>query len=384
MRYALHKKPGCHHQPSILTETDRFAIMPVLSPMFCSMPLGSEGSEFRKHSDHFFEKLFDPVLQLKGYDVKRADEIPRPGIITELIIEALWKSDLVIADLSFHNPNVFYELSLRHSFGKPVIQVIRADESIPFDLAAIQTFHLPATKTTVSDEVRNKFGKMIDAVEVRPTLCVIPAIERLRPTPINIHLHSMRKSATRTIAVSGAQKVGKLTLCNGLAQQLLLRGRTVAIRQRGVKHLRDLGLTVQFDKNTRPEDYARFAQQHLEEFQNAIASGDEVSVFIRSVVDVLAFARVNSNLHENWMKLLEELVRLSSKLYTVYLFCADNFELTPEQRCKTDAQYRAALSKEIRAILGKHIPNYVTVTGTLDDRNRFALNIVNNVFEADS
>ena len=44
---------------------------------------------------------------------------------TGQVVEHLLQSGLVIADLSFHNPNVFYELALRHAAGKPTVHVIR-------------------------------------------------------------------------------------------------------------------------------------------------------------------------------------------------------------------------------------------------------------------
>ncbi len=55
------------------------------------------------------------------------------------------RSRLVIADLSFHNPNVFYELSLRHACRLPIVQVIRACDTIPFDLGQFRTIKIDTT-----------------------------------------------------------------------------------------------------------------------------------------------------------------------------------------------------------------------------------------------
>ena len=46
---------------------------------------------------------------------------------------------IVVADLSFHNPNVFYELSLRHTLAKPIIHIIRKCDQIPFDINSFRT-----------------------------------------------------------------------------------------------------------------------------------------------------------------------------------------------------------------------------------------------------
>ena len=72
----------------------------------------------------------------------RADQIEKPGMITKQIIEYILKSHLVIADLSFHNPNVFYELSLRHACRLPTVQVVRKSDKIPFDIDKFRTVQI--------------------------------------------------------------------------------------------------------------------------------------------------------------------------------------------------------------------------------------------------
>jgi hypothetical protein len=52
---------------------------------------------------------------------------------------------VVVADLSFHNPNVFYEVALRHACRKPVVQLIRAVDRIPFDLDQFRTIVIDTT-----------------------------------------------------------------------------------------------------------------------------------------------------------------------------------------------------------------------------------------------
>jgi hypothetical protein len=74
--------------------------------------------------------------------VIRADQIDKPGLITVQVIEHIAKARIVIADISFHNPNVFYELALRHASGKPTVQLIRANDRIPFDLEQVRTIKL--------------------------------------------------------------------------------------------------------------------------------------------------------------------------------------------------------------------------------------------------
>lgn len=112
------------------------------STCFYVTPIGDEGSEERRHSDLFLGSIIEPALEQFHLRVVRADAIDKPGTITRQIIEYLLKSRLVIADLSFHNPNVFYELALRHAMRLPVVQVIRASDRIPFDLNQVRTIRI--------------------------------------------------------------------------------------------------------------------------------------------------------------------------------------------------------------------------------------------------
>jgi hypothetical protein len=106
---------------------------------FYITPIGDEGSEPRRHSDLFLGSIIEPALSNFGLKVVRADNIGEPGIITRQVIEHLLRCRLVIADLSFHNPNVFYELALRHAVRLPIVQIIRAGDRIPFDIHQMRT-----------------------------------------------------------------------------------------------------------------------------------------------------------------------------------------------------------------------------------------------------
>jgi hypothetical protein len=64
----------------------------------------------------------------------RADTETRPGDIIEHIVKNLVDADIVIADLSGRNPNVFYELGVRHAVGVGTILVADSLADIPFDL----------------------------------------------------------------------------------------------------------------------------------------------------------------------------------------------------------------------------------------------------------
>lgn len=112
---------------------------------FFVAPIGDENTEMRLHSDLILASLVEPAIEELELGVVRADGIDRPGVITAQVIEHIAKARLVVADLSFHNPNVFYELALRHATGKPTVHLIRAQDRIPFDIDQFRTIRIDTT-----------------------------------------------------------------------------------------------------------------------------------------------------------------------------------------------------------------------------------------------
>ena len=109
---------------------------------FVISPIGADASETRDRSDTVLEYIIKPAAIECGYvesDVVRADMISNPGMITSQIIEHILEDHLVIADLTDHNPNVFYELAIRHAIRKPIIHMILRGQEIPFDVKAFRS-----------------------------------------------------------------------------------------------------------------------------------------------------------------------------------------------------------------------------------------------------
>ena len=83
-----------------------------------------------------YNALIKPVVKKKGLVCVRADEISHPGVIDLVIFRELLTADVVIADLSTANPNVLYELGIRHVFRpRATILIAEAKIAFPFDLS---------------------------------------------------------------------------------------------------------------------------------------------------------------------------------------------------------------------------------------------------------
>ena len=154
---------------------------------FVIAPISEEGSEIRDRSDKVLEHIIKPVVKESGYKAVRADEISEPGIITSQIIQHLIDDDLVIADLTGRNPNVYYELAVRHVVKKPIVQIIQAGESIPFDVAGTRTIHVDHCDLNSVANCKGELLKQILAVEKDPSRVDTPV-------SVAIDLEFLRKS----------------------------------------------------------------------------------------------------------------------------------------------------------------------------------------------
>lgn len=129
---------------------------------FVISPIGDPDTPQRKRADTVLKHIFKPALEPLGYVVIRADEISTPGSITLQVLERVLESSVVLADLTDHNPNVFYELAVRHAAKRPVIHVIASNQKIPFDVADLRTIPLDTdldgaerTRAQIRDQVKN-------------------------------------------------------------------------------------------------------------------------------------------------------------------------------------------------------------------------------------
>lgn len=112
---------------------------------FVISPIGAQDSVERKHADLMLSSLIEPALTELGLRAVRADGISKPGLITGQVMDHVARAKLVVADLSFGNPNVYYELALRHATRKPVVQLIRTSDRLPFDVGQYRTVQIDMT-----------------------------------------------------------------------------------------------------------------------------------------------------------------------------------------------------------------------------------------------
>src|SRR5450759_1441479 len=154
--------------------------------------IGDPGSADRDFSDKLLKYILAPVLEKCGYETPvRADHITQPGVITTQVFTHLWDDDLVVADLTGENPNVFYELAVRHIRRKPFVHMIQSGHRIPFDIAPNRTIEFDfdiekaeKAKTVLEAMVRTSEG---DASTVQTPLSLAVDFSTAGKSPEPIH-----------------------------------------------------------------------------------------------------------------------------------------------------------------------------------------------------
>jgi hypothetical protein len=86
-------------------------------------------------------------------------------MITSQVIQHVVNDALVVADLTERNPNVFYELAIRHALRKPLVQIIRKGEAIPFDVAGTRTIYVDHKDLDSVESAKNEIIEQIKALE---------------------------------------------------------------------------------------------------------------------------------------------------------------------------------------------------------------------------
>jgi hypothetical protein len=100
---------------------------------FVISPIGEPKSETRDAADKALRHLIRKALS-DEFTVERGDADTNPGAITPRILSAIQEADLIVADLTGLNANVFYELAIAHGYGIPTVHIQRASDKVPFDV----------------------------------------------------------------------------------------------------------------------------------------------------------------------------------------------------------------------------------------------------------
>lgn len=171
---------------------------------FVIMPIHSKGSNDYNHYLSIYLDYIKPPFEENGITISRVDDISESGLINADIINLISKSDIVIGDLTDLNPNVFYELGIRHTIKKTGTILIMDEaktKDIPFDLSHYRIIKFKSNasglaefKRTIDKYIKQYLNSTSPKKSDNPVHDILE--KSLRITKQNINPENVNKSTT--------------------------------------------------------------------------------------------------------------------------------------------------------------------------------------------
>ena len=161
------------------------------------------------------------------------------------------------------------------------------------------------------------------------------------------------------IGFCGTMSVGKTTLVNALKE--LPEFKDYHFRTERSKHLMNLGIPLNTDSTLKGQ--LVFASERAAELMQ------EKIITDRTVIDVMAFADLSKSMedHEKFY-LNATLFYLIDEYDILFYVSPEGVEIEDNGVRETDANYRMAVDREIKSIVGMHRSNATIIIGTIEDR----------------
>jgi hypothetical protein len=90
--------------------------------------------QFGEPYDSLYSEVIEPMAESMGLEAYRADDVYKPGIILQDIVRGILEAEVIIAEITPVNANVFYELGYAHALDKPTILLAERRSELPFDI----------------------------------------------------------------------------------------------------------------------------------------------------------------------------------------------------------------------------------------------------------
>ena len=148
--------------------------------IFVITPIGEKNSEKFKKYDAVFKTMIKPAVDNvdSSFKILRADHISQPGSFIKDILEHIQNAYIVIANLTDLNPNVFYELGVRHAISNRTIMITEDINSLPSDLKEYRAIPYYPDITTI-EEFKENLENTLNEIIKNPDKSDNPVQDRL-------------------------------------------------------------------------------------------------------------------------------------------------------------------------------------------------------------
>jgi hypothetical protein len=162
--------------------------------VFVIMPFSGTKSRTEDQWTVIFEELFRPAVEECGLSCSRATI--STGSLIKSIIERLHSAYVVLADLTDANPNVFYELGVRHSLSKRTVLVAQGAQHIPSDLRGYWSLSYGTELGQVS-QFKSDLKRIITKIEQEPDRSDSPVSDYLDREFVTLSRQVQRENIRR-------------------------------------------------------------------------------------------------------------------------------------------------------------------------------------------
>jgi len=182
---------------------------------FVIMPFGEKKDPDGKAID--FDAIYKDIIKagvesLRGMECVRCDEIDEAGVVQKQMLESIHQADAVVVDITTSNPNVFYELGVRHALADCVTVIIKREGTgIPFNIRSMKAIEYNPESPESVEKTRKKIAAYIsNGLESRTVDSLVHSSLQIRiveqPVPIQetkIHRYRLKSGDRRIGLVTG-------------------------------------------------------------------------------------------------------------------------------------------------------------------------------------
>jgi hypothetical protein len=201
---------------------------------------------FAKEFEEVYEHGIAPAAEVAGFSCHRADHAVGPNAIISHIIKSIFAADVIVADVTGSNPNVFYELGVAHTIdNKTLVICERSDKQLPFNLAAYRVIYYNRSIEGIKEELRSKLVKHLTELHTWKNHPTNP-VQDFRPIQYTVPLQGQAELEDRIKELKGEIRALGNEMQRGELRTLILSLSEIEFR-----HLRNLAAEGPFNYEKR-------------------------------------------------------------------------------------------------------------------------------------
>ncbi|MDA3923715.1 MAG: hypothetical protein PF904_03340 [Kiritimatiellae bacterium] len=134
---------------------------------------------FKEPFEMYYNVIIRPAVSAANLDPLRGDSLFTPTPIMGDVWNMIQEAKVLVAELTYKNANVFYELGLAHALGKPVILISETMEDVPFDLQQLRVILYDKDDPTWGNKLKSAITTALEET-LASSVEAVPAMFRKR------------------------------------------------------------------------------------------------------------------------------------------------------------------------------------------------------------